>query len=71
MPSPFKVTTRNHSYTIRIGRSKVATTSLTTDDLKPLSGILKSQAWEFVFSKSKSEEFVESELHVVMLVSST
>ena len=72
MPSAFKVTTRNHSYTIRIGRSKVATTSSTTDgDLKPLSGILKSQAWEFVFSKSKIEEFVESELHVVMLVSST
>ena len=43
MPSPFKVTTGNHSYIIRIGRSKVATTrSTTVDDLKSLSGISKS-----------------------------
>ena len=40
--SPFKVTTENHSHTIRTGKSKVATTrSTTTNDLKPLSGHLK------------------------------
>ena len=33
MPSPFKVTTRYHSYTIRTGRSEVATTrSYIVDD---------------------------------------
>ena len=43
IPSPFKVTTENHSHTIRIGRSKVgATRSTTADNLKPLSGISKS-----------------------------
>ena len=72
MRSLFKVITGNHSHTIGTCRSKVAATRSTTEgDLKPMSGILKSQAWEFVFSKSKIEEFVESELHVVMLVSST
>ena len=72
MSSPFKVTTGYHSCTIRTGRSKVAAIrSTTVDDLKPLSGISKSQAWEFVFSKSKIEESVESGLHVVVLVSST
>ena len=45
--------------------------STTDGDLKPLSEISKSQAWEFVFSKSKIEESMESELHVVVLVSST
>ena len=40
-------------------------------DLESLSGISKSQTWEFVFSKFKIEESIESELHVVMLVSST
>ena len=38
--------------------------------LKPLSGISKSQMWEFVFIKFKIKEFVESELHVVVLVCS-
>ena len=42
MPSPFKVTTENHSHTIRTGRSNVAATrSTTAGDLKPLSGISK------------------------------
>ena len=71
MPSLFEVTTRNHSYTTRIGRSKVAATRSTiADDLKPLSGISKSQAWVFVHSKFKIKESVESKLYVVMLVSS-
>ena len=44
VPSPFKVTTGNHSHSIRTSRSKVAATrSTTTGDLKPLSGISKSQ----------------------------
>ena len=38
--------------------------------LKPLSGISKSQTWEFVFSKFKIEESVESELYVVVVVCS-
>ena len=60
MPSPFKVTIGNYSHTIRTGKSKVATTrSTTANDLKPLSGISKSQMWEFVFSTSKIEESVE------------
>ena len=58
--SSFKVTTENHSHTIRIGKSKVATTrSTTANDLKPLSGISKSQMWEFVFNISKIEQSVE------------
>ena len=44
MPSLFEVTTRNHSYTTRIGRSKVVATRSTIDgDLKLLSKISKSQ----------------------------
>ena len=72
MPSPFKVTTGNHSHIIRTNRSKVVATRSTIDgDLKPLSGISKSQTWEFVVYKSKIEKLVEPELHVVVLVSST
>ena len=43
---------------------------ITDGDLKPFSDISKSQMWEFVFNKFKIEESVESELHVVVLVSS-
>ena len=60
MLSPFKVTAGNHSHTIRAGKSRVAATRLIiANDLKPLSGISKSQMWEFVFSTSKIEESVE------------
>ena len=60
MLSPFKVTAGNHSHTIRTGKSRVAATRLIiANDLKPLSGISKSQMWEFVFSTSKIEESVE------------
>ena len=45
--------------------------STTDDDLKSLSGISKSQTREFVLSKFKIKESIESKLHVVMLVSST
>ena len=77
--SLFKVTTGNHSYTIRTGRSEnAATRSTTTDDLKlqgcswshknwrfcvakSLSGISKSQAWEFVLQQiQKEKESVDS-----------
>ena len=52
MHSPFEITIRNHSYTIRTGRSKIVATRSTIDgDLKPLSGISKSQTWEFVFKQ--------------------
>ena len=52
MPSLFEVSTRNHSYTTRIGRSKVAASRSTIDgDLKLLSKISKSQMWEFVFKQ--------------------
>ena len=71
MPSSFKVTTENYSHTLRIGGLEVVATRLTiADDLKPLSGISKSQKWEFVFKKFKIEEFVELELHVVVIVNS-
>ena len=71
MPSPFKVTTRYYFHTIRTGRSRIAATRSTiADDLKPLSGISKSQAWVFVHSKFKIKESVELELHVVVLVNS-
>ena len=54
MSSPFKVITGNHSHTIKIGRSKVDTTRSTiVVDLKPLSGISKSQMWVFVFKNSR------------------
>ena len=48
----------------------VAYRSTTNGDLKPLSGISKSQTWEFVFNKFKIEESVELKLHMVVLVSS-
>ena len=41
VPSPFKVTTGDHSHTIRTGRSKVATTRSKTTN--PSSEISKSQ----------------------------
>ena len=67
MPSPFKVTTENHSHTIRTGRSNVAATrSTTAGDLKPLNGISKSQTWVFVCNKFKIEESVDSKLHMVV-----
>jgi len=36
-----------------------------------LTGISKSQTWEFVFSKFKIEESMELELHMIVLISST
>ena len=54
VPSPFKVTTRNYSYTIKTGRSKVcATRSTIADDLKPLSEISKSQTRSLCSANSR------------------
>ena len=71
MPSPFKVVTRNHSHSIRIRRSKVAVTRSTAVDDLAFESDLKVTKGEFVLSKSKIEESMELELHVVVLVSST
>ena len=69
--SSFKVSTENYFHIIKTGKFKVAATRLTmADDLKP-EWDLKVTNEEFVFSKSKIEESVESELHVIVLVNST
>ena len=87
MPSPLKVTTGNHSHTIRTSRSEFATARSTiADDLnfkgglgvtnwrvciaKLLSGISKSQMWEFVCYKSKKRRspWIRN-LHIIVSIS--
>ena len=60
IPSTLQVSTRTRP-TIKCWWNLVAARS-TSGDLKPLSEISKSYAWELVCCKSKREEFVDSEL---------
>ena len=65
-----QASSRRRNLQSRTSGNKLLHKDLLLMDLKPLSGILKSQTWKFVFSKSKIEEPVELELHVDVLVSS-